>query len=363
MVQEIFTRPISDQEMENVNNVNDNQTMVSVVDKKRSASGQCTKTVYDVVVLKQMLQRLKKEQQPENWCAHLNKTINVSQRDSAVSTIQCLCMFYNCSCETFAAAVNFLDRFLFKMKVQHKYITVVSAACFYISAKFNEEAEEIPTASEISYLHGQTWKPSDLKRMEMLVLEKLKWEIWPVTCPSLLKAILDIISLPGHQSSILDSLLTKFKVCINYSSCAIFKSTTLALALIQHTVTEMNIQTNELNQCLLWLHAVCQVQDSEFYECFCSVSEILDLYKNQPGSRPCCLKVPKPPIRMSLVSRPSFYGCTDLPTIDESDSDVCLSEDSDNVFEVSKMTNNAEKELKSWSYGVLPEKCAMCDIH
>ncbi|XP_033743177.1 cyclin-G1-like [Pecten maximus] len=359
MVQEIYTLPISEQELRNVKSDINKQTMAN---SRKSANSQHTKTVYDVVVLKQMLQRMGKEQQPEDWCDHLNRTIRTSQRDSAVSTIRCLSMFYSYSCETFAAAVNFLDRFLFKMKVQHKYISVVAAACFYISAKFNEEAEEIPSASEISCLHGQMWKPSDLKRMEMLILEKLKWEIWPMTCPSLLKSICDIISLPGHYTSLLDSLLTKFKVCINYSSCAIFKSATLALALIQHTVTEMNVQTFELNQCLLWLHAICQVQDSEFYECFCTVSEILDQYRNQPGSRPSCLKVPKPPIRMSLISRPSYYGCTDLPTIEESDSAMCISDDSDDVFEVPKMTTHTDRELKSWSYA-LPEKCAMCDIH
>ncbi|OWF36570.1 cyclin-G1-like [Mizuhopecten yessoensis] len=370
MVQEICALPIYGQKLENVASEQNVRTMAIVdtdIYPRKSADNQCskTRTVYDVVVLKQMLQRMDKEQQLNDWCVHLNKTMHTSQRDSAVSTIRCLTMFYGFSCETFAAAVNFLDRFLFKMKVQPKYISVVAAACFYISAKFNEEAEEIPSASEISYLHGQTWKPSDLKRMEMVILEKLKWEIWPVTCPSLLKTLCDIISsLPNrHQSPILDSLLTNFEVCINYSSCAIFKSTTLALALIQHSVTEMNIQTFEMNQCLLWLHAVCQVQDSEFYECFCTVSGILDLYRSQPGRHPSCLKVPKPQIRMSLISRPSYYGCTDLPTIEESDSDMDGSNDEEDVFEVPKITDHTDGKLKSWSCCVLPERCVMCEIH
>ncbi|XP_060065264.1 cyclin-G1-like [Ylistrum balloti] len=361
MVQEIFSLLTSQQELDN-DNVSSETCIRTMTHPRKSANSPFTKALSDVVVLKQLLQRMEKDHQLKDWCGHLNKTMHASQRDSAVSTIRCLCMFYSCSCETFASAVNFLDRFLFKMKVQHKYISVIAAACFYISAKFNQEAEEIPSATEISHLHGQTWKPSDLKRMEMVILEKLNWEIWPVTCPSLLKPLCDIIMHYGHNCSILDSLLSKFEVCINYSSCAIFKSSTLALALLQHSVIEMNDQTFELNQCLLWLHTVCQVQDSEFYECFCTVSEILDLYKKQPQSHPSCLKVPKPQIRMSLISRPSYYGCTDLPTIEESYSDVDSSDNIEEVFEDMKISTQANRKLKSWSFE-LPEKCAMCDIH
>lgn len=329
MVQEILELQVSEENFKSATTEFCQQTM-SFVDATKCPARkmehfQDSKAVYDVVVLKQILQRMEKVQEFKDWSGHLRKIMHETERDSAVSTIRCLNVFYSFSCETFAAAVNFLDRILARVKVQRKYISVMAAACFYISAKFNEEAEEVPSASEISYLHGQTWKPSDLKRMEMLVIEKLEWQIWPVTCPSLLKVICDIVRSLPHQSDTaqnltLDTLLNKFQVCINYSSCAIFTPTTLALALIQHTLTERNIQTLEMNRYLLWLQSLCLVQDSEFYECFNTVSEILDLYTNRPGSHPTCLSVPKPQTRMSLISRPSYYGCTDLPTIDESES-------------------------------------------
>lgn len=62
---------------------------------------------------------------------------------------------------------------------------------------------------------------------------------------------------------------------------------------------------------------VFQVGDSEFYECYESVTKILYNYCNYPSSHPACLPLPKPQPRINLMTRPSAYGDTDLPTIYE----------------------------------------------
>ena len=68
------------------------------------------------------------------------------------------------------------------------------------------------------------WKSSDLKRMELVVLEKLSWKLWPVTCPTILKHVCDILnkidaSLPD---TLLDDLLQRFEVCINYNDILVY---------------------------------------------------------------------------------------------------------------------------------------------
>ena len=49
--------------------------------------------------------------------------------------------FYNFGTDTFATAIEYMDRFLSKLKVKRRYLSCISAACFYLSAKMNEESE------------------------------------------------------------------------------------------------------------------------------------------------------------------------------------------------------------------------------
>lgn len=59
------------------------------------------------------------------------------------------------------------------------------------------------------------------------------------------------------------------------------------------------------------------MSDAEFYECQAAISTVLDNYKNSPKTHPPCLPTPKPFVRPNLVSRPSLYGDSELPAIEE----------------------------------------------
>lgn len=63
-----------------------------------------------------------------------------------------------------------------------------------------------------------------------------------------------------------------------------------------------------------------QVKDSEIFECHSNITCILSNFTNRPESHPSCLPIPKPQPRRSIVSRPSYYGDSDLPTIEEEES-------------------------------------------
>lgn len=69
------------------------------------------------------------------------------------------------------------------------------------------------------------------------------------------------------------------------------------------------------------------MSDAEFYECQAAVGQVLDNYKNSPNTHPRCLPTPKPFLRPNLVSRPSLYGDSELPAIEEKPSlEVVVSE-------------------------------------
>lgn len=295
-------------------------------------------------------------------CGHLKKgNVICAQRDRAVSTIRCLTHFYTCTSVTYATAVSCLDRFLARVKVQPKYYSCVATACFYLSIKFLDEDENAPSATQLSNLMQHAWKSSDLKRMEMVILQKLDWNLWVETCPSLLKNLCDIIQ-NFTTSPMLDQLIQKFETCINYSSCAIYSTATLALALIHHSLKESNLMNDAVRQCVLDLHNICQVSDAEFYECQAAVGQVLDNYKNSPKTHPRCLPTPKPFLRPNLVSRPSLYGDSELPAIEEKPSlEVVVSETESDIL-IKYVDQKYVYGGQSWSRCILPQKSATCSL-
>lgn len=57
------------------------------------------------------------------------------------------------------------------------------------------------------------------------------------------------------------------------------------------------------------------------------VSKVLSSYENHPKHHPPCLPTPKPFPRPNLISRPSLYGDSELPAIEENPSmELALSE-------------------------------------
>ncbi|XP_022322402.1 cyclin-G1-like [Crassostrea virginica] len=298
-------------------------------------------------------------------CGHHQKGSSLcTQRDNAVSTIRCLTHFYSCSPATYATAVSCLDRFLAKVKVQPKYYSCVAAACFYLSSKFHDEDENAPSATQLSNLMQHAWKSSDLKRMELVILEKLDWNLLIETCPSLLRTLCDIVQT-FTLSQVLDhlflvQLVQKFETCINYSSCAIFSTASMALALLHHNLHENDLLTNTVRQCVLDLQSICQVSDAEFYECQAAISTVLDNYKNSPKTHPPCLPTPKPFVRPNLVSRPSLYGDSELPAIEEVPCLELVGNKSESEIQVKYVDQKFGNT--SWSTCILPQKCATCTL-
>ena len=65
------------------------------------------------------------------------------------------------------------------------------------------------------------------------------------------------------------------------------------------------------------LYCIFQISDSELFECQCAISKQFEIYTLHPASHPVCLPLPRLVPRPNLVVKPSCYGNTDLPTIEE----------------------------------------------
>ncbi|XP_076059977.1 uncharacterized protein LOC143036470 [Oratosquilla oratoria] len=81
--------------------------------------------------------------------------------------------------ETVFVAVNLLDRFLSTTPIARDCLQLLAVACLFIAAKM--EGCNFPTVKEIVSLCWTTYKPQHFRRMEILVLTKLEYELCPPT--------------------------------------------------------------------------------------------------------------------------------------------------------------------------------------
>ncbi|XP_052792876.1 cyclin-G1-like [Mya arenaria] len=254
--------------------------------------------------------------------------ITQSDRDSAVTTMRSMQRFYNFGSDTLAAAVYNLDRFISKVKIRKKYMSCVAAASFFLSSKMNEESEFYPSASDLAGLHRHSWKASDLKRMEKLILDKLDWNLYPaITSLAYLEKIYKILQLFNVSNSEINeeffqSMVERSEICLNYTRCAKYSASTLALAISRQSLKEIGMSSSMNKFLLLNIQTVCQVSDQELFECQCAISHLLHMYDTQPATHPKCLPTPRIVPRPNLIKRPSIYGSPDLPTIEEVSSEI-----------------------------------------
>jgi hypothetical protein len=85
--------------------------------------------------------------------------------------------FFKFSADTFFLAASLVDRFLSKIKVRTNLLQIIGVSCFFIAAKLKEEEEDQPTLSELTSNCDNAFAECDVTRMEVTILEKLKWQI------------------------------------------------------------------------------------------------------------------------------------------------------------------------------------------
>lgn len=103
--------------------------------------------------------------------------INLSTRDNTVAFMLDLSRHCSFHSETYSLSVNLLDRLLAVVKANPRYLPCMSISCLFLAVKMAEEDEDVPTAADFVKVSGLRFTPSDLLRMERIILDKLKWNL------------------------------------------------------------------------------------------------------------------------------------------------------------------------------------------
>ncbi|EMP32253.1 Cyclin-I [Chelonia mydas] len=107
--------------------------------------------------------------------------LSPSHYEKAVLWIAELSSQFQFYSETFALAINILNRFLASVKAQVKYLRCIAVTCLVLAAKTNEEDEVIPSVKKLAVQSGCKCSPAEILRMERIILDKLHWDLYTAT--------------------------------------------------------------------------------------------------------------------------------------------------------------------------------------
>ncbi|XP_023684460.1 cyclin-I [Paramormyrops kingsleyae] len=122
------------------------------------------------------------------WKAYVSKIpsnqdthVSLPQRDEAVRWLTDLQKNIKLYPETLSLAISILDRFLTTVKARPKYLRCIAIACFFLAIKTVEEDECIPSLQDLAKTSRCGCSPSEILRMERIILDKLNWDLHTAT--------------------------------------------------------------------------------------------------------------------------------------------------------------------------------------
>ncbi|XP_056398981.1 G1/S-specific cyclin-D1-like [Hyla sarda] len=127
----------------------------------------------------------------------VQKEIYPYMRKMLTSWMLEVCEDQRCGEEVFPLAVNCLDRFLSVVPVEKRSLQLVGATCLLIASKL-KESQPI-TIENLCMYSDFSFTDSEMRAMELLVLNKLKWDIEAVTPRDFLPHFLELLGLSADK--------------------------------------------------------------------------------------------------------------------------------------------------------------------
>ncbi|XP_041741257.2 cyclin-I isoform X2 [Coregonus clupeaformis] len=246
--------------------------------------------------------------------------ISPAQRDEAVYWLIDLNSDTKLYPETLSLAISILDRFLGAIKARPKYLRCIAIACYFLAAKSSEEDERVPLLRDLASSSSCGCSPSEILRMERIILDKLNWDLHTATPLEFLHIfhamVLScksrfLVGLVGcNPSQHLSVLTQQLHYCLADSTLLqpLSRGSMLALALI--TLELENICPDWLALTILLL-SKAQIDSSQLIRCRELVSRRLS---TQEASLPPNTVYIYQPLDHSLASDPCDEGEGDSNT-------------------------------------------------
>ncbi|XP_063784820.1 cyclin-G1 [Pseudophryne corroboree] len=241
-------------------------------------------------------------------------------RDFEVKDLLSLTQFFGFSTETFSLAVNILDRFLGKMKVQPKHLGCVGLTCFYLAVKATEDERNVPLATDVIRISQYKFTVFDMMRMEKIVLEKLGWKVKATTAIHLLHLyhalVYENLTSERQRLFTVERLETHLKACHCKLGFSKAKPSVLALSILVAEIQEHKLF--ELTETIESLQKHSKISARDLLCWRELVSKCLAEYASSKCSKPNVQKLKWIVSgRTARQLKHSYYRIAHLPTIPE----------------------------------------------
>ncbi|XP_030581042.1 G1/S-specific cyclin-D1 [Archocentrus centrarchus] len=152
-------------------------------------------------VLQTMLKAEENYLPSPNYFKCVQKEIVPKMRKIVATWMLEVCEEQKCEEEVFPLAMNYLDRFLSVEATRKTRLQLLGATCMFLASKMKET---VPlTAEKLCIYTDNSVLPGELLQMELLVLNKLKWDLASVTPHDFIEHFLSKLDIHPSTKQIL----------------------------------------------------------------------------------------------------------------------------------------------------------------
>ncbi|XP_065222483.1 cyclin G [Planococcus citri] len=229
--------------------------------------------------------------------------VTLGIRDGSAHILRCLKIWYELPSDVLFAAINIMDRFLTKMKVQPKYIACISIASFHIACKLVCSPDLIPDPAHLISISQCKCTLSDLSRMTSVIISKVEINFderdsIPITSLTFLRLLHQMMSVSKYSDVYKQAvdefqMFQRLEVLACDGSCVNFECSYIALALLCSQIDIgvarlqpapcAHIDVLSLLAFVRELQQYCQIVENNFYRCLSSVLKVISQYNSQSG--------------------------------------------------------------------------------
>ncbi|XP_058870575.1 G1/S-specific cyclin-D2-like [Acipenser ruthenus] len=188
--------------------------------------------------------------QPEcNYFKNVQKDIEPFMRRMVATWMLDVCEEQKCEEEVFSLSMNYLDRFLALVPIIKSNLQLLGTVCMFLASKLKETYPL--TSAKLCIYTDNSIKRQDLLEWELLVLEKLKWNLAAVTPHDFIEHIVKQLPLPSNKLPLIRKHTKTFiALCATDFNFALYSPSIIATGSVGAAISGLHLEDGKQTFCV-----------------------------------------------------------------------------------------------------------------